>query len=217
MTPSITRLFAATILSGLAAVTPAVGQEATPSLDEAFAAAAAWRQGQSRLPLGVIEAEVRRQAGTGGATDALQRRLLELLEGRSTTDEAKLFACRQLALVGDRRSVPALASLLEDDATGFAARLALEAMPDAAAGAALVRALDEVDGPGRIGIAHSLAVRREPAAVAGLSRMLAAAPAGGPEWRAALDALVTIGGPAAMASLQGADGAVERQAAAGDP
>jgi HEAT repeat protein len=68
-------------------------------------------------------------------------------------------------LCGDREAVPALAKLLTDAELASWARIALEAIPDPAADAALRNALDKTQGRLSIGVINSLGVRRDAKAV----------------------------------------------------
>jgi HEAT repeat protein len=106
----------------------------------------------------------------------------------------KSGACRQLAVVGTRQSVPALAALLTDPALSHMARYALEPIPDPSVDAALRAALVKVDGDLRIGVIHSLGVRRDKQAVEPLILLL-------PD-PAAATALARIGTRAAVAALE---------------
>lgn len=78
----------------------------------------------------------------------------------------KLRACKRLRQLGAAEAVPALGELLlADENLSHAARIALEAIPDPAAGKVLVDALGRLEGRRRLGVIQSLGVRREIAAV----------------------------------------------------
>ena len=86
----------------------------------------------------------------------------------------KAITCKQLAIYGTADAVPALASLLENAELASWARIALEAIPDPSADAALRDALGKVDGRLLIGVMNSIGVRRDAAAVGGLAEKLKA-------------------------------------------
>ena len=81
-------------------------------------------------------------------------------------------ACLQLALIGTRNAVPALAALLEDKKLSHMARYALEPIPDAAVDSALRGALGKLKGRQLAGVAGSIGVRRDVKAVEQLSCLL---------------------------------------------
>ncbi|MDI9443880.1 MAG: hypothetical protein QM844_06905, partial [Planctomycetota bacterium] len=73
-------------------------------------------------------------AAAASAADEAQ--LIAVLQSDAGQKE-KADACRELAHVGTRRAVPALAALLDDEKLSHMARYALEPIPDPAASAAL--------------------------------------------------------------------------------
>lgn len=115
------------------------------------------------------------------------------------TREEKVNACRRLAALGGPESIAPLAALLPDQDLSHAARMALEAMPDPAAGEALRAALPGLAGAPLVGAINSLAARRETHAVADLDRYLSDAD---PQVAAAAcAALGTIASPDALSLL----------------
>lgn len=100
----------------------------------------------------------------------------------------KALACQQLADFAGPAAVPALASLLAHEQLGDYARSGLESMSDPAAGAALLGAVETLQGRQLAGVINSLGVRREKAAVPALRR-IAAKPGQG----AATDAIGALG------------------------
>jgi HEAT repeat protein len=118
----------------------------------------------------------------------------------SATREQKVNACRRLAAVGGQESIAPLAALLADSELAHAARMALEAIPDPAAGEALCAALPNLTDLPLVGAMQSLAARREAAAVSDLGRYLNDAD---PQVvAAACTALGTIASPEAIALLE---------------
>lgn len=86
----------------------------------------------------------------------------------------KADACRELALIGTKDAVSALAELLRDEKLSHMARYALETIPDPMVDAALRRALEELGGNSRqlVGVIGSLGVRRDALAVEKLKSLL---------------------------------------------
>jgi HEAT repeat protein len=147
------------------------------------------------------------------ADDQVQK-LVAVLRGDAPQLE-KIRACQQLAAMGSKDAVPALAALLPDEKLSVYARAALEVTPDPAADEALRSALKSLHGDQRIGAINSLAVRRDAAAVGPLAKIVQDRSTG------ALEALVALGhiaNPAAIEVLRHtlADGPSELQPAAAD-
>jgi HEAT repeat protein len=97
----------------------------------------------------------------------------ELLETLRTGEPAeKAIACKQLAIYGTKLAVPDLAPLLSDPQLASWSRIALEAIPDPTAEAALVEAAGTLDGELLIGVINTLGVRAsEPAVTALVGRL----------------------------------------------
>jgi len=117
----------------------------------------------------------------------------------------KGIACKRLAVIGTKESVPSLAALLGDDRVSDYARDALELIPDPAADQALREALPKLKGLLLIGVINSIRRRRDSKALEPLGKLIYgedAAVAG-----AAALALGEISGSAAAKILQGALGA----------
>jgi HEAT repeat protein len=81
-------------------------------------------------------------------------------------------ACRQLAVVGTKDAVPALAALLADEKLSHMARYGLEPIPDASVDDVLRDALGKLKGKPLVGVMASVGVRRDAKAVEALSRFL---------------------------------------------
>lgn len=84
----------------------------------------------------------------------------------------KAIPCKQLAIYGTEKAIPALAPLLADEELASWARIAIEAIPGPAAEKALRDAMDEVEGRLLVGIINSIAVRRDQRAVEALIEKL---------------------------------------------
>jgi HEAT repeat protein len=111
----------------------------------------------------------------GSAADIMELQasdLIGILQDCQASLYAQAKACRRLAVVGDKRAVPALADLLDDPRLSHYARLALEAIPDSAAGLALRDALGKVEGKLLVGVINSLGQRRDTKAIEALAKLL---------------------------------------------
>jgi HEAT repeat protein len=134
-------------------------------------------------------------AGRRACEDAF----ITFLEGEASS-AAHMEICRQLRRIGTERSVPVLSRLLRAEEDSDAARFALEAIPGAAAGRALLDALDGSEGGILLGIVNSLGRLGKAEAVPAMSALL---DGGDPEIaRAAADALGRIDSPEAAAALR---------------
>ncbi len=86
--------------------------------------------------------------------------------------EEKAIACKQLAIRGSKDAVPELAKLLPDEQLSSWSRIALEAITDPAADAALIDATKGMQGRLAVGVINSIGVRRAGAAVDILSKRI---------------------------------------------
>jgi HEAT repeat protein len=116
--------------------------------------------------------------------------------------EKKSEACRELAHLGTKKAVPALAALLGDEKLSHMARYALEPIADPSVDAALREALGTLKGRPRLGAMGSLGVRRDAKAVEALAKLLADADA--ETAQSAARALGKIGTADAAKALQAA-------------
>lgn len=146
----------------------------------------------------VLEAQ---KEGSANRSD-LSARLAKVAVDPQATADGRLFACRQLALIGEANAVPALATLLNDATLGQWARRALEAIPGAVADSELLAALGQTTGGVQAGVADSLGARGVQAAGAPLALLLNSSDATVAE--AAANALGRIGGTASIAALTAA-------------
>lgn len=127
-----------------------------------------------------------------------QRKLIDLLKSDAPPAE-KAITCKRLAICGTKDAVPVLAPLLADPQLASWARIALEAIPDAAAADALRAALPKLQGRLLIGAINSLGVLRDVKAVPGLTEKLQDADA--EVASAAAEGLGHIGGEQAAQAL----------------
>jgi len=116
-------------------------------------------------------------SGRGWAADTnespaqKERKLIAILKSDVPPSE-KAIPCKLLAIYGTREAVPALARLLPNPELSSWARIALEAIPDAAADDALRAALGKVRGRLLVGVINSIGTRRDTKAVSKLIREL---------------------------------------------
>ncbi len=130
---------------------------------------------------------------------AKERALISLLKSNAPAAD-KALACKHLAIYGSMDAISALAPLLSDPQLASWARIALEAIPDPAADAALRRAMGKLKGNLLVGVINSIGVRRDEKAVSGLVKKLKAKD---PEVAsAAAVALGRIGGTKAAKALK---------------
>ena len=92
-----------------------------------------------------------------------EKQLIETL--RNSAPAEKALACKQLAIHGSKTAVPELAKLLADEELASWSRIALEAIPDPSADAALVEAAKTLKGRLLVGTLNSIGVRRSADAV----------------------------------------------------
>ena len=110
-------------------------------------------------------------AATAAPSVAQEAKLIAVLKSGATQEE-KAAACRQLARVATKQSVPALASLLGDEKLSHMARYALETIPDPSVDDALRDALGKLKGRPLLGVIGSLGVRRDAKAVDAIAKLL---------------------------------------------
>ena len=140
---------------------------------------------------------------------AQEAKLLAVLKSSSATQAEKSDACRQLARVATKRSVPTLASLLGDEKLSHMARYALEPIRDPSVDEALRAALGKLQGRPLMGVIGSLGVRRDGKAVDAIAKLLSGADA--EVAQAAARALGNIG---TLESAQALDAALDGAAGA---
>ncbi len=99
-----------------------------------------------------------------------EKQLIETL--RSAAPAEKALACKKLAIHGSKAAVPELAKLLADEQLASSSRIALEAIPDPAADAALLEAAKTLQGRLLVGTINSIGVRQAAGAVDQLATRL---------------------------------------------
>ncbi len=140
-------------------------------------------------------------ADSRAAGDPQEEKLIAVLKSDASRKE-KADACRELARIGTKEAVPALAGLLGDADLSHMARYGLETIPDGSVDQALREALGRVHGRPLVGVIGSLGVRRDAAAVKPLSALLHDADADVAQ--AAARALGKIATPGAAQAIEAA-------------
>ena len=106
-----------------------------------------------------------------------ERALISVLQSSAPQAE-KAITCKKLAIYGSKVAVPALAPRLADADLASWARIALEAIPDPAADAALRDALDKLQGKLLVGTINSISVDVTTPPIIGVAmRFITSAPA----------------------------------------
>jgi HEAT repeat protein len=103
-------------------------------------------------------------ADTKDSAQEKERQLVSKLASDAPPGD-KALACKQLAIYGTDAAVPALAALLTNEELSSWARIALEAIPGAAADVALREALPKLQGRLLVGTINSIGVRGDALAV----------------------------------------------------
>ena len=124
-----------------------------------FAAVAAFLAVVLAIAANTVRAD--QGAGTPPKPEAA---LIAILQS-DASDAEKAITCKQLAIYGSSSAVPELARLLSDKKLASWARIALEAIPGAAADKALQQAAGSLQGDLLIGVLNSIGVRRDASAV----------------------------------------------------
>lgn len=133
---------------------------------------AAYHFGQSRALLSEIEWLVAEALNDPVLKREMISRLVKLLDSDATPDCLR-FVCRQLALIGGKESVAALAQRLGDGEIADAVVQALQIIPHSSAATTLREGLSAGESTQRIRLINALGGRRDPLAVRPLSRLLA--------------------------------------------
>jgi HEAT repeat protein len=126
--------------------------------------------GGDRWSLSGIDSAIRDAQGDPAKLAVIEQELIGVLQSGAKLPAIE-YACRQLALIGTARCVPALAAMLADPEQLDRALFALQAIPDAAAGGTLREALTSADGIARTGIVNALGERRDKEAISALKAL----------------------------------------------
>ncbi len=135
---------------------PAMGQDLSTLVERA----AAYEFGESTADLRKLEAKIRDGAGDAQANASARAALAAALSGDASS-EAKRFFCRQLAIVGDASSVPALKTTLADQDVAELGVYALARINAPQAAEALRESLSALEGPNKIAAIMALGEKRD--------------------------------------------------------
>ena len=105
------------------------------------------------------------------ASPEKEQELLAVLRSDAPASE-KAITCKSLAIYGSEAAVPDLAKLLADEQLHSWSRIALEAIPGAAADEALLAATETLQGKLLVGTVNSIGVRRNTKAAEKLATLL---------------------------------------------
>ena len=141
----------------------------------------------------VLLASVSSSWGQTVAAKGDEGKLIATLTSDSASHAEKVAACRQLSIIGTKKAIAPLASLLGDAKLSHMARYALEPIPDAAVDEALRAALGRLEGRPLVGVIGSLGVRRDAQAVEPLRAIIMRQEGDSEVMRAAVRALGSIG------------------------
>jgi HEAT repeat protein len=130
-------------------------------------------------------------------------KLLAIIKSDASQKD-KADACRELAVIGGKDAVPALAALLPDEKLNHMARYALETIPDTSVDKAFRDALPTLKGRPLVGVIGSIGVRKDLQAVSDLAKLIEAPDA--EVVQAAARALGRIANPTAVEALRSAVG-----------
>src|SRR5438445_8727029 len=100
-----------------------------------------------------------------------ERQLIAVLKSAAPPQD-KAIPCKQLAVYGSKKAVPVLAALLSNGELASWARIALEAIPDPEADAALRNAIPKLHGKLLVGVINSIGYRHDAKAVGSLVKKL---------------------------------------------
>lgn len=159
------KICASVVLLGLASIGQGLGQmPGKAEFQQLFQQAATVQPGGSLGPFRRLETLSRESISRPALRRELELLLTSMLQPRASY-EARLFACKQLAVIGSPSSLPAVAELLDHDDTAAVGCLALSTWPSDGANEALRRALAGAKGTRRIQILNTLGDRRDSGAI----------------------------------------------------
>jgi len=108
--------------------------------------------------LAFVAAGPRALAADAGLPVDKEAGLIRIIQS-NVPPQDKAVPCKELAIYGTAKAVPALAALLTDKDLSSWARIALEAIPDQAADEALRQAIGKLKGRLLVGVVNSIGVR----------------------------------------------------------
>ena len=128
-----------------------------------------------------------------------EAQLIDILKKPESTLFQKNVACRRLALIGTKQSVPVLAAMLSDEQMAHFARYALKPIPDPSVDDALRAAMPKLKGKLLCGVLDTIGHRADTKAVDAVAKLVTGADV--EVAQAAAASLGQIGGPLAAKAL----------------
>ena len=165
-------------------------------LDDKLLLAGKFVDGNPSEPLKFIESKAVESLKDPQLRDSLEEKILSSL-GTANSRRGKDFLCRMLRIMGTKKSIPIMKTLLSDQESGHMARYVLASMQFEEAGAALHQSLNTVQDKLKQGIIDSLGDIRYKKAVPDLIKLLDTASVANNATRA----LGLIGGDSTMNHL----------------
>ena len=165
-------------------------------LDDKLLLAGKFVDGNPSEPLKFIESKAVESLKDPQLRDSLEEKILSSL-GTANSRRGKDFLCRMLRIMGTKKSIPIMKTLLSDQESGHMARYVLASMQFEEAGVALHQSLDTVQDKLKQGIIDSLGDIRYKKAVPDLIKLLDTASVANNATRA----LGLIGGDSTMNHL----------------
>lgn len=145
--------------------------EVPSELEGAFTEILSYEFGKPNAPVVQISNAVNVSQQSPAQRRWLEDKLLDIVNSSAPRD-ARDFACRQLSVIGTKRSVPSLAALLVSDEMSDSARYALERIPDKAVESALIKALRNANSTQKQGILNSLGARESSSSISAIRSAL---------------------------------------------
>ena len=171
---NVVRIALLLMLGVLASSLPAVAAEEPPAQtpDQAFDALKTWEDGQSHVPLNVLEWHVGRAGADADARRKAAERLAAILADPKATPAARKVICHLLPMVASDAQVPMLAKMLDDPQVADLACGVLETIPGEASAEALRAALAKQKGDVLAGVINSLGKRRDAKSAATIAKLI---------------------------------------------
>lgn len=167
------------VLSLAAAILPVIAEQTPPppptefsSIADAIAVAQTSDFGQGGPAMEYLRAHIMEVQLDPAARNELANALAASLDDETSTYTYKVFACRQLYIIGGEEQIDELAPLLNDPKLANAARYALEVIPGGIVNDILWEAIATSDGPTSAGLVSSLAARGGASTVLRLGELL---------------------------------------------
>ena len=163
------------LVAGLTSALPAWSQTNSETVSEAnlplyVARVVTYQPGESLEPFRAIEELVRQSVGKPSLRKLLDHQLGNMLSPISS-EETRLFAARQLAIIGTDRSLPDIARMLNSEETVGLACFAVSTYPRGEADEVLRAALANTTGKAQVQIINTLGDRRDPGSVKALTEL----------------------------------------------